>query len=77
MTRRPIAGTLLCAALFAAGCAHKQPATQPVDPADRATRDPGTYSPDWSDTNISSHDSDTQRMDRKGLRRDLDNVFMP
>ena len=70
---------VLCLALLAGGCANRSqhsPTTQPSggDPADRATRDPSRYSPDWSDTNISG---DTEKLDRKGLRRDLGNVFMP
>ena len=70
---------ILCLALPVAGCASRNtqsPATQPSggDPADRAARDPSKYSPDWSDTNISG---DTDKLDRKGLRRDLGNVFMP
>jgi hypothetical protein len=76
---RPIAWAVLCLALPVAGCAHhkqQSPTTRPSggDPADRAMRDPGTYSPDWSDTSISG---ETERMDRKSMRRDLNNVFMP
>ena len=78
MKTRAIAWTVLCPALLIAGCAnHKNqsPTTRPSsDPADRAMRDPGTYSPDWSDTSISG---ETERMDRKSMRRDLNNVFMP
>jgi hypothetical protein len=76
MTRRIV----ICLALLAAGCANdkkKAPTTQPSgggDPADRAMRDPARYSPDWSDTGVTN---DTDKLDRKGLGRDLGNVFMP
>jgi hypothetical protein len=72
---------ILCLALLGGGCANQKqqssttrPSGPGGDPADRATRDPSGYSPDWSETNIGG---DTEKLDRNGLRRDLGNVFMP
>jgi hypothetical protein len=71
----PLAGL---AFFCVAGCAAKHPTTHPLTAAersDKAKQDPFGYSPDFSDT-----DSDSERtthVDRKGLKRDLENVLMP
>ena len=73
----PLAGL----ALFClAGCAGKQagPTTRPLtasERSDKAKQDPFGYSPDFSDTESDSER--TTHVDRKGLKRDLENVLMP
>ena len=61
-----------------AGCAnHHGPTTRPMsasERSDKAMKDPFGYSPDFSDT---ESDDGIVKVDRKGLKRDLDNVFNP
>ena len=61
------------------GCAanHHGPTTRPMsasERSDKAMKDPFGYSPDFSDT---ESDDGIVKVDRKGLKRDLDNVFNP
>ena len=70
-----VVAALAAGLLVAAGCSRKgAPTTRPATTADRALRDPGNYSPDFSDTDISN---DTAKIDRQGLKQDLRNVIMP
>ena len=73
MSRLPV--LLAGVALLLAGCAKKgsSATTRPAGPSD-ALRRPGTYSPDFSDTDVVS---DGNKLDREGFKRDVDNVFMP
>ena len=70
---------LLGACVLVAGCSNKQhgPTTRPASAAersDKALRDPFRYSLDWSDADVVG---DTNKLDRKGLERDLGHVIMP
>ena len=63
-------------ALFLAGCASKSSAPPPKTAQQRqddALRDPFHYKPDFSDTTVS--DGDTTKLDKQGLKRDLDEFF--
>jgi len=68
-------------ALLLAGCSHGKegkPTTRPAaadDPADKAMRDPFGYSPSWGEAEEIG--SDTYKLDRKGIKRDLGHVIMP
>jgi hypothetical protein len=69
----------LGAALLAAGCSNgkgsatTRPATA-AERSDKALRDPFRYSPDWSDADVGADDD---KLDRRGLERDLGHVIMP
>jgi hypothetical protein len=73
--------TAACAvALFSGACAHKKspsgPTTRPMtlrERQDRALRDPFGYKPDFGGDNISG---DTGSLDKEGLRKDIDHVFI-
>jgi hypothetical protein len=78
-----LAATAACGlALLAASCAHKQDkakgpttrATAAQERHDRALKDPFGYKPDWSGTGVSG--GGTGELDKEGLRRDIDHVFI-
>ena len=70
----------VCALVHVPGCAHKggAPTTRPATAAERserALRDPFRYSPGWDDADVGR--GGTMDLDRKGLQKDLEHVFMP
>ncbi len=71
---------VLCQMIYLAGCAKKgaAPTTQPAtasERSDRALKDPFHYSPGWDDADTGH--SGTADLDRRGLQKDLEHVFMP
>ena len=78
-----LAATAACGfALLAGSCASegksgKRPTTRPSAAQakhDRALRDPFGYKPDWNGTGVSG--GGTGELDKEGLRRDIDHVFI-
>jgi hypothetical protein len=64
--------------LLATSCAHKSsaPTTQPAaarEKPDRALKDPFGYKPDFGDTSIGG---ETGKLDKDGLRKDIDSVLL-
>lgn len=72
--------TVVCGmAISAASCARKAkgPTTRPLTTQqrqDRALKDPFGYKPDWHGTGVSG--GDTGALDKEGLQRDIDHVFI-
>jgi len=59
------------------GCSHDKKPQKPTaqQRQDRALKDPFGYKPDWSDTSVSG--GGTEKLDKDGLRKDLDHVLNP
>lgn len=80
MIGRWAAVTVVCGlAIVAGSCARKArgPTTRPMTAQqrqDRALKDPFGYKPDWQGTGVSG--GGTGALDKEGLKRDLDNVFI-
>jgi hypothetical protein len=77
MTRLAITAACGVALPLIWGCAHDTKAHKPTarDRQDRALHDPMGYKPDWSDTSVSG--GGTGKLDKDGLRKDLDHVLNP
>jgi hypothetical protein len=73
-----LAGCGLALLLTLSACARKpaSAARQPTahERQDRAMKDPFGYKPDWTGTGVSG--GGTGQLDKEGLRRDIDHVFI-